>query len=57
MPDEVTVYKLALTPELKDTEEFFELERICLSQDVMNHPEDIYLCQLPLCILPFDLGW
>lgn len=35
----------------------FELERICLSQDVMNHPEDTYLCQLPLCILPFDLGW
>jgi len=31
--------------------------RICLYLDVMNHPEDIYLCQLPLCILPFDLGW
>ena len=31
--------------------------RICLSLDVMNHPEDIYLCQLPLCILTFDLGW
>lgn len=31
--------------------------RVCLSLDVMNHPEDIYPCQLPLCILPFDLGW
>lgn len=31
--------------------------RICLSLDAMNHPDDIYLCQLPLCILPFDLGW
>lgn len=31
-------------------------KRICLSLDVMNHPEDIYLCQLPLCLLTFDLG-
>lgn len=30
--------------------------RICLFLDVMNHPEDVYLCQLPLCILPLDLG-
>lgn len=46
-----------ISPEQKATVEYFELDTNMPFPGCYYHPEDIYLCQLPLCILPFDLGW